>query len=424
MLQQAPRPADAPAGPAARGTRALALAGIAVVSFAALLALAWMSVATLMLIFAGALLGVFLDGLTRGLGHLLPLPRGLRLTIASLAVAAAALGFIAFGGATIAQQGRDLGQTIRQQSGTVTDWLKAHGVDLPLLNALEGHDAPDQGGSHPAPDQGSGQNPDKGGSDKGNSDKGSSGTPEPKAGAREDTARGQKSGGLGGLASGVLGSPSSLLSDAGSVLGPAATVIFGLFDALGNALVIVFLGAAFAADPGSYRDGILRFVPPRHRPRGAKVLDGMGETLRHWLFGQLITMTVIFLCVWGGLWLLGIGGSLILGLQAGLLAFVPTIGPLVAGLVIVLASLASGWSALLGAIGVYLAVQTLESYGLTPFIQKRALDIPPATIFAGQLLLGVLFGLWGIALALPLLAVIKVLLEQLYVEETLGEEAD
>ena len=421
MLHQPPRPAETPVGPW-RGTRPLALAGIAVVSFAALLALAWMSVATLMLIFAGALLGVFLDGLTRGLGHLLPLPRGVRLGIASLAVAAAALGFIAFGGATIAQQGRDLGQTIRQQSGTVTDWLKAHGVDLPLLNAVEG-----QGSGQGSSDKDSGQNADGSGSDKTSSDKAGSDKAEPsapkKAGARDDSERGQKSGGLGGLASGALGSPSSLLSDAGSVLGPAATVIFGLFNALGNILVIVFLGVAFAADPGSYRDGILRFVPPRHRPRGAKVLDGMGETLRNWLFGQLITMAVIFLCVWGGLWLLGIGGSLILGLQAGLLAFIPTIGPLVAGLVIVLASLASGWSALLGAIGVYLAVQTLESYGLTPFIQKRALDIPPATIFGGQLLLGVLFGLWGIALALPLLAVIKVLLEQLYVEETLGEEA-
>ena len=89
-----------------------------------------------------------------------------------------------------------------------------------------------------------------------------------------------------------------------------------------------------------------------------------------------------------------------------------------------LAGLASGTNAALGAFGVYLVVQCLESYGLTPFIQKQALDIPPATIFAGQLVLGVLFGLWGIALALPLMAVIKVVLEQVYIEDTLDEEAD
>ncbi|WP_187193589.1 MULTISPECIES: AI-2E family transporter [unclassified Methylobacterium] len=368
------RELDGPVGPW-RGALPLAASGIAVVCFVAALALAWMSVGTLLLIFAGVLLGVFLDGLTRGLGHVLPLPRGLRLTIASLAVAVGVIGFASYGGATIVQQGRDLGTTIKNQAGTVSSWLSERGIDVPSL-------APKDGSAEP----------------------------------------GQKEGGLGGLANGLLKSSSSIVSDAGSVLGPAAAVILGLFDALGNLLVIAFLGLAFAADPEAYRDGVLRFVPPKKRRRAAKVLDGAGETLRHWLFGQLIIMAVIFVCTWAGLAFLGIGGALILGLQAGLLAFVPTVGPLVAGIVIILAALASGLKAVIGAVGVYLAVQCLESYGLTPFIQKRALDIPPATIFAGQLILGVIFGLWGIALALPLMAVIKVLLEQLYVEDTLHED--
>ncbi|MFD0938312.1 AI-2E family transporter [Methylobacterium trifolii] len=385
MAEQTTDALRGPVGPW-RGAAPLALSGLAVVCFVVLLALAWMSVGTLFLIIARALLGVFLDGLTRGLAYVLPLPRAIRLTLASLALAAGTLGLVSFGGATLVQQGRDLGQTIRDQAGTVSGWLSQRGIDVPLLSGGEGagKDAPKD--------------------------------------AKGDKEDDRKPGGLAGLASGALKSPGSLLSDAGSVLGPAAAVVLGLFNALGNVLVIVFLGVAFAADPGSYRDGILRFVPPARRWRWARVLDGMGETLRHWLFGQLITMSAIFLCTWAGLAFLGIGGSLILGLQAGLLAFVPTVGPLVAGLVILLASLASGTNALLGALGVYLAVQCLESYGLTPFIQKRALDIPPATIFAGQLILGVIFGLWGIALALPLMAVIKVLLEQLYVEDTLGED--
>ena len=394
-----------------RGTGSLVGSGIAVVAFTAVLALAWMASATLLLIFAGVLLGVFLDGLTRGLGTVLPLPRALRLTIASLALVAALAALFALGGATVAQQGRDLGTTIQKQSGTVQGWLKDHGIDIGLLQG-EGGD-----GAKPGSDEGGGEGADKG-SNKG-SDKGAPGKAPL---APKSSGKGQGEGGFAGLASGALKSPSSFLSDAGNVLGPAAAVVLGLFNALGNVLVIAFLGAAVAADPGSYRDGLLRFVPPAHRARGAHVLDGAGETLRHWLFGQLITMAVIFLCTWAGLAFLGVGGALILGLQAGLLAFIPTVGPLIAGLVIVLASLASGTTAALGAFGVYLAVQTLESYGLTPFIQKRALDIPAATIFAGQLLLGVLFGLWGIALALPMMAVIKVLLEQLYIEDTLHED--
>jgi predicted PurR-regulated permease PerM len=369
-----------PVGPW-RGAAPLAASGIAVVCFVAALALAWMSVGTLLLIFAGVLLGVFLDGLTRGIGRILPLPRALRLTIASLAVAVAVVGFGSYGGATIVRQARDLGTTIKDQAGTVSGWLSERGIDMPSFV--------------------------------------------PQGGGRDgSTESGQKEGGLGGLANSLLKGGGSIVSDAGSVLGPAAAVVLGLFDALGNLLVIAFLGLAFAADPKAYRNGVLRFVPPQKRWRAAHVLDGAGETLRHWLFGQLIIMAAIFVCTWAGLAFLGIGGALILGLQAGLLAFVPTVGPLVAGLVIILAALASGTKAVIGAIGVYLAVQCLESYGLTPFIQKRALDIPPATIFAGQLVLGVIFGLWGIALALPLMAVIKVLLEQLYVEDTLHEPAN
>ncbi len=392
MAQDGTRPPDGPVGPW-RGAGPLALSGIGVVCFCVALALAWMAADTLLLIFAGVLLGGFLDGLTRGLGYVLPISRGLRLTLASLALAAAVAGFAGLGGATVAQQGRDLGRTVSTQAGTVKDWLQQRGIDVPF---------PGDGGGQPGQDQ----------SDRDRNDSG------------RDAGRDAGKGGLGGFASSILKNSGSLISDAGSFLGPAATVVLGLFNALGNIAVIVFLGLAFAADPGSYRDGLLRFVPPRKRPRGAAVLDGAGETLRHWLFGQLLTMTVIFLCTWAGLAFLGIGGALILGLQAGLLAFVPTIGPLVAGVVILLASLGSGLNGVLGALGVYLAVQCLESYGLTPFIQKRALDIPPATIFAGQLLLGVIFGLWGIALALPLMAVIKVLLEQIYVEDTLGEPAD
>ena len=392
-------PFSPPASPP--DARRLAVAGIAVVAFAAALWLAWTASATLLLIFSGILFAVFLDGLTRGLGHVLPIGRGWRLALACLVLAALALGITAFGGATVASQARDLGTTVRQQSETVRDWLKERGIEIDLSEAT------------PVA-QGAGAESGQREKDEGQAGKSQDG--------KGQDGKGQKQGGLAGLASGALKSPGSLLSDAGNVLGPATTVVIALFNALGNVLVIVFLGVAIAADPKSYRDGALRLVPRRHREKAARVLDGSGETLRHWLFGQLVTMAAIFLLTWAGLSLLGIGGALILGLQAGLLAFVPTIGPLIAGVVIVLSSLASGLNGLLGALGVYLAVQTAESYGLTPFIQRRALDLPAATIFAGQLLLGVLFGLWGVALALPLVAVIKVLLEELYIED--GAEAE
>jgi predicted PurR-regulated permease PerM len=88
---------------------------------------------------------------------------------------------------------------------------------------------------------------------------------------------------------------------------------------------------------------------------------------------------------------------------------------------VVLASLASGWVAAASAFVLFLGVHVLESYILTPIIQRQALDIPPATLFAFQILLGVVFGIWGISLALPLLAVVKVLIDHFKADQA---EAD
>ena len=95
----------------------------------------------------------------------------------------------------------------------------------------------------------------------------------------------------------------------------------------------------------------------------------------------------------------------------------PTVGAILGGLIVVLASLASGWVAGLSAFILFLGVHALESYVLTPIIQRQALDIPPATLFAFQILLGVVFGIWGLALALPLMAIAKVMIDHFKAEE-------
>jgi predicted PurR-regulated permease PerM len=122
-------------------------------------------------------------------------------------------------------------------------------------------------------------------------------------------------------------------------------------------------------------------------------------------------MFAVFLVTWIGLKLIGIQSSFILGLQAGLLTFIPTVGALIGGLIVVLASLASGWVAAASAFVLFLGVHALESYILTPILQRQALEIPPATLFSFQILLGVVFGIWGLALALPVMAIAKVAID-------------
>src|SRR5271168_2125058 len=137
----------------------------------------------------------------------------------------------------------------------------------------------------------------------------------------------------------------------------------------------------------------------------------------------MLTMAVVFAVTWIGLKLIGIQSSFILGIQAGLLAFIPTVGALLAGVIVVLASLASGWIAAASALVLFLGVHALESYILTPIIQRQALDIPPATLFAFQILLGVVFGIWGLALALPLMAIAKVVIDYFKAEAPVPETA-
>jgi predicted PurR-regulated permease PerM len=133
--------------------------------------------------------------------------------------------------------------------------------------------------------------------------------------------------------------------------------------------------------------------------------------------GQLMTMTSLFVVTWIGLTLIGIPGALVLGFITGLLSFIPNVGAVLAGTLIVLASLGSGGAAVAGAFGLYLLVQFLEGNILTPLIQRHAIDIPPATLFAAQIFLGFLFGLWGLALALPLIAITNVVLKHFYPAE-------
>ena len=200
-------------------------------------------------------------------------------------------------------------------------------------------------------------------------------------------------------------------------------LLLGTVSAVGNIFIVLFLGLAFAAQPSVYRNGLLFLTPAKQRERVTVIFDRISETLERWLIAQILTMFVVSAVTWIGLAIIGIPSSFILGIQAGLLAFIPTIGALVAGLIVVLASLASGWVATLSAFALFLGVHALESFLLTPIIQRQALDIPPATLFAFQIFLGVVFGIWGLALALPLLAIIKVTIDYFKSDELASRSA-
>jgi predicted PurR-regulated permease PerM len=344
---------------------AIAVGGIGIVLFAALLMLAWHSAATLFLIFAGVLLGAALTAMTDALGRLTPLPHPVRLGIVCLALMALLLGAAVLGGATIADQAKVLSSTIKSQLVDLRSFLEKNGIDtsyFELGNATaQAGDSANATPSNPSPRN--------------------------------------------------LPSASALASSGGAIVSQTLKLLLGTVTAVSNIFIILFLGLAFAAQPSIYRSGLLFLAPAKHRDRVTDIFDRIAETLERWLIAQIMTMFAVFAVTWIGLAIIGIPSSFILGIQAGLLAFIPTVGALIAGLIVALASLGSGWVATLSALALFLGVHAMESFLLTPIIQRQALDIPPATLFAFQIFFGVVFGIWGLALALPLIAIIKVIID-------------
>ena len=348
----------------------IAVGGIGIVLFIALLIFAWHFAATLFLIFAGMLLGVALNAMTGLLGRVVPLPQAVRLAIVCLTLTAMLSGVVFLGGTTIAQQATILSNTIKSQLVNAKTFLESHGVDTSFFD-INSFTAAPSGSETSAP-----------------------ATPTPHN----------------------LPSASTIASSGGAILGQTFKVLLGTVSAVGNFFIVLFLGLAFAVQPGIYRDGLLFMAPAKYRARATIIIDRIGYTLERWLIAQIITMAAVFLVTWIGLAIIGIPSSFILGIQAGLLAFIPTVGAILGGLIVVLASLATGWVAGISAFILFLGVHALESYVLTPIIQRQALDIPPATLFAFQILLGVVFGIWGLALALPLMAIAKVMIDHFKTE--------
>ena len=178
-----------------------------------------------------------------------------------------------------------------------------------------------------------------------------------------------------------------------------------------------------AASPQLYLEGALRLLPVAWRPHGREVARELGSTLRLWFLGQFIDMVIVGLLLGLGLFLIGSPLALSLALLAGLLNFVPYIGALAGAVPAILVALAqsptlAAWVALL-----FLSIQLIEGNVISPWIQKRTISLPPALTILSQTVLGTLFGLIGLIVATPLMAILLVAVRIIYVEAFLERES-
>jgi predicted PurR-regulated permease PerM len=336
------------------GRRSILATGLALLAACVALFLAWQSVSSLLVVFAGVLFAALLDASARALAPALPLNRVWRLTLVLLLLTALSGFGLAWGAGKLPEQTRILLKVMDAQLDILQQHLLSYGIDL--LGPEWGRDFAQW-----------------------------------------------------------------LFSDQGRLLSHAQFVLGGASSVLTAALVILFLGILFAFDPTSHRESLVMLVKPSYRTRTRAVMDEMGNVMRLWFVGQLIRIILMTLCVWGALYLIGLPGPFVLGLQAGLSNFIPYLGPIVAAIPIALVAMPLGGSLLIWAVVVYTIIQSVEGYVIGPLIQRQAVEIPPAWTLVAIVLLGALFGVMGIALAMPLVAIGRVAIVRFYVEDYLGD---
>lgn len=171
-----------------------------------------------------------------------------------------------------------------------------------------------------------------------------------------------------------------------------------------------------------YMKGYLRLFPPEHRDTGRELANALYTALPWWLVGQMASMAAVSLLTTIGLLVLGVPLALVLGVIAGLFSFVPILGPIASVVPAGLVALQSAPDKIFWVLGLYAAVQLLESNLITPNIQQRVASVPPVLLISGQLVMGILAGIAGLLFSTPLVLALMVIVQVVYVDRVVGEE--
>lgn len=334
--------------------RVLVIIGFVVLTFL-LVTLLYFTFDVVLLIFAAALLAIFLRGLAEILGRFIDLSEGwlvLLVTTLLIAVLAAAISLLA---PSVAEQVQHLREELPRSAQATANYISQFGWGRALIEQLP---------------------------------------------SINDVRQ--------------YISPATLLSGVGGFFTSTIGVV-------GNVLMTFLLAVYFASEPRLYIRGLVKLFPKARRHRATQVIASVGETLRWWLIGKAGSMIFIGLVTWIGLSILGVPLALTLGLIAGLLSFIPNFGPIMSAVpALLLAFIESPITALYVLI-LYIGVQLLESNVVTPLIERETVELPPALTIIFQLALALMVGGLGLVLATPLLAVIMVVIQMVYVQDILGD---
>jgi predicted PurR-regulated permease PerM len=213
------------------------------------------------------------------------------------------------------------------------------------------------------------------------------------------------------------GHPPNIGTELLGSVGRLTTAVGSAVGAVTSAIAMIVIGIFLAAEPKIYDRGIAWMLPLRHRASFYRIAEHVGFTLRRLLFGRLVGMIFEGIFTWFMLAevsrIIGVGPvpmAALLGLVTGVLAFIPNIGAITSGVLMVAVGFSAGPQQGVYAIFVYFFVQNIDGYLVVPYIARRTVDLAPAVVLAMQLLMGALFGILGVLFADPILATLKVVL--------------
>ncbi len=218
------------------------------------------------------------------------------------------------------------------------------------------------------------------------------------------------------------------LSEPGKTAGGLAALaknatgfVFTTVEVVIAVIVFVFSGLFMAFNPNLYIRGIILLLPPKYRNRGREVIHAIGDKLRWWLVGRFIDMVLVGILSTTGLWLLNVPLALTLGLLAGLLTFIPILGPIASAFPAIMIAFSTSLTQALYVVLLYTGIHVIEGYIATPLIQQRTASLPPLLTLVAVIVMGILSGVLGIILATPITLVALVLIQMLYVDEISSE---
>jgi predicted PurR-regulated permease PerM len=217
----------------------------------------------------------------------------------------------------------------------------------------------------------------------------------------------------------VQGVASQLVTGVGTV----TRAIGGVFGALTTLFMIAIIGIYIALEPRIYERGVAWMLPREEREGFCETASKMAFTMRRLMAGRLVGMVFEGVFTWAMLAAYGVPMAALIGIITGLLAFIPNVGALIAGALMILVGFSGGVDMGVYTIIVYFIVQNIDGYIVVPLIAKRTVDLAPAMVLGAQLIMGVLFGVLGLFLADPLLAMLKIALERRAEQNEEDEEA-